>query len=98
MPSHGEVVIAGPAAPTVAFPLGEKSNDPVQMYLEDLYTISVNLAGLPAMSVPAGFIGGLPAGLQLIGQAFDEASLFAAGHALQSRTDWHLAMAPGAVR
>ncbi|MBK6435189.1 MAG: Asp-tRNA(Asn)/Glu-tRNA(Gln) amidotransferase subunit GatA [Rhodanobacteraceae bacterium] len=91
-------LIAGPTTPDVAFKLGEKTADPLAMYAADINTVAVNLAGLPAMSVPAGFIGGLPAGLQLIGQAFDEASLFAAGHALQSRTDWHLAMAPGAVR
>jgi aspartyl-tRNA(Asn)/glutamyl-tRNA(Gln) amidotransferase subunit A len=91
-------LIAGPTTPDVAFKLGEKTADPLAMYAADINTVAVNLAGLPAMSVPAGFIDGLPAGLQLIGKAFDESTLFTAGHALQSRTDWHLALAPGAVR
>ena len=83
-------VIAGPAAPTVAFPLGEKSNDPVQMYLEDLYTISVNLAGLPGLSVPCGFgAHGLPVGLQVIGNYFDEARMLQVAHRYQLATDWH---------
>ena len=94
----GVDLIAGPTTPDVAFKLGEKTADPLAMYAADINTVAVNLAGLPAMSVPAGFIDGLPAGLQLVGRAFDEATLFAAGHALQSRTDWHLALAPGAVR
>ncbi|MBP6079560.1 MAG: Asp-tRNA(Asn)/Glu-tRNA(Gln) amidotransferase subunit GatA [Xanthomonadales bacterium] len=91
-------LIAGPTTPDVAFKLGEKTADPLAMYAADINTVAVNLAGLPAMSVPAGFIDGLPAGLQLIGRAFDEARLFAAGHALQTRSDWHLALAPGALR
>ena len=83
-------VIAGPAAPTVAFPIGEKSSDPVQMYLEDLYTISVNLAGLPGLSVPCGFgAHGLPVGLQLIGNYFDEARMLRVAHRYQLATDWH---------
>ena len=83
-------VIAGPAAPTVAFPIGEKSDDPVQMYLEDLYTISVNLAGLPGLSVPCGFgAHGLPVGLQLIGNYFDEARMLQVAHRYQLATDWH---------
>lgn len=92
----GVDLIAGPTTPDVAFKLGEKTADPLAMYAADINTVAVNLAGLPAMSLPAGFIDGLPAGLQLIGRAFDEATLFAAGHALQARTDWHLALAPGA--
>lgn len=91
-------LIAGPTTPDVAFKLGEKTADPLAMYAADINTVAVNLAGLPALSVPAGFIDGLPAGLQLIGKAFAESTLFAAGHALQTRTDWHLALAPGAVR
>ena len=91
-------LIAGPTTPDVAFKLGEKTADPLAMYAADINTVAVNLAGLPALSVPAGFIDGLPAGLQLIGKAFAESTLFAAGHALQMRTDWHLALAPGAVR
>jgi aspartyl-tRNA(Asn)/glutamyl-tRNA(Gln) amidotransferase subunit A len=82
-------VIAGPTAPSVAFALGSKTDDPTAMYLEDIYTLSVNLAGLPAMSLPAGFSDGLPVGLQLIGQHFDEARLLAIAHQYQLRTDWH---------
>jgi aspartyl-tRNA(Asn)/glutamyl-tRNA(Gln) amidotransferase subunit A len=82
-------VIAGPAAPNTAFKLGAKAQDPLAMYLEDVYTLAVNLAGLPGMSVPAGFIGGLPIGLQLIGRAFDETTLLRVGHRFQQRTDWH---------
>jgi aspartyl-tRNA(Asn)/glutamyl-tRNA(Gln) amidotransferase subunit A len=89
-------VIAGPAAPTVAFPIGEKTSDPVQMYLEDLYTISVNLAGLPGLSVPCGFgQGGLPVGLQLIGNYFDEARMLNVAHRYQLATDWHRRSPPG---
>jgi aspartyl-tRNA(Asn)/glutamyl-tRNA(Gln) amidotransferase subunit A len=90
-------VIAGPAAPTVAFPLGEKTSDPVQMYLEDLYTISVNLAGLPGLSVPCGFgAHGLPVGLQVIGNYFDEARMLQVAHRYQLATDWHRRRPPGA--
>ncbi|WP_374481527.1 Asp-tRNA(Asn)/Glu-tRNA(Gln) amidotransferase subunit GatA [Zoogloea sp.] len=83
-------VIAGPVSPTVAFGIGEKSDDPVQMYLSDIYTIAVNLAGLPGLSHPAGFgAGGLPVGLQLIGNYFSEARLLNAAHQYQQHTDWH---------
>ena len=82
-------VIAGPTSPTVAFKLGEKFNDPVTMYLSDIYTIAVNLAGLPGMSIPAGFVNGLPVGLQLIGNYFDEARLLNVAHQYQQATDWH---------
>jgi len=82
-------LIAGPSAPGVAFSAGAKSHDPIAMYMEDVYTLSVNLAGLPGLSVPAGLINGLPIGLQLIGQAFDEATLLKAGHRFQLRTDHH---------
>ena len=83
-------VIAGPVSPTVAFGIGEKSDDPVQMYLSDIYTIAVNLAGLPALSHPAGFgAGGLPVGLQLIGNYFGEARLLGTAHQFQQATDWH---------
>jgi len=89
-------VIAGPAAPTVAFPIGAKTSDPVQMYLEDLYTISVNLAGLPGLAVPCGFgAGGLPVGLQLIGNYFDEARMLNVAHRFQLATDWHRRAPPG---
>jgi len=84
-------VIAGPTSPTVAWPIGEKSGDPVQMYLEDIYTVAVNLAGLPGISLPCGTgAGGLPVGLQLIGNYFDEARLLGAAHGFQQATDWHL--------
>jgi aspartyl-tRNA(Asn)/glutamyl-tRNA(Gln) amidotransferase subunit A len=84
-------VIAGPTSPNTAFRLGDKTDDPVSMYLNDIYTISVNLAGLPAMSIPAGFdASGLPVGLHLIGQYFDEARLLNVAHRYQQATDWHL--------
>jgi len=82
-------VILGPTSPSTAFKLGEKSADPVQMYLSDIYTIAVNLAGLPGMSIPCGFAGGLPVGLQLIGNYFDEARLLNVAHRYQMATDWH---------
>lgn len=83
-------VIAGPTSPTVAFALGAKSADPVQMYLSDIYTIAANLAGLPGMSVPCGFsAAGLPVGLQLIAPWFAEARLLNAAHQYQLATDWH---------
>ncbi|WP_430869301.1 Asp-tRNA(Asn)/Glu-tRNA(Gln) amidotransferase subunit GatA [Crenobacter cavernae] len=83
-------VILGPVAPTAAFNLGEKSNDPVEMYLSDIYTLSVNLAGLPAMSVPAGFAdNGRPVGLQIIGNYFAEAKMLNVAHQFQQATDWH---------
>ena len=84
-------VIAGPAAPGTAFPLGAKSDDPLAMYLEDIYTLSVNLAGLPGLSIPAGFIDGMPVGLQLIGRSFDEATLLKMGHRFQLCTNHHRA-------
>ena len=82
-------LIAGPTAPGTAFRLGEKADDPVSMYLQDIYTIAVNLAGLPGLSVPAPASGGMPVGLQLIGNYFDEARLLNAAHQLQLVTDWH---------
>ena len=82
-------VIAGPVTPETAFKLGEKTDDPVTMYLSDIYTIAVNLAGLPGMSVPCGFSNGLPVGLQLIGNIFDEARLLNVAHQYQQVTDWH---------
>ena len=83
-------LIAGPTTPTTAWALGEKADDPVQMYLSDIYTIAVNLAGLPGLSHPAGFgADGLPVGLQLIGDYFAEARLLNAAHRFQQATDWH---------
>ncbi len=82
-------VIMGPTAPTVAFELGAKADDPVSMYLSDIYTIAVNLAGLPAMSIPAGFAGNMPVGLHVIGNYFREGQLLNTGHQYQQVTDWH---------
>ncbi|HTY48927.1 MAG TPA: Asp-tRNA(Asn)/Glu-tRNA(Gln) amidotransferase subunit GatA [Steroidobacteraceae bacterium] len=88
--AFGEVdVIMGPTTPTPAFELGSKTSDPITMYLNDIYTIGANLAGLPALSVPCGFVGALPVGLQIIGRHFSESRLLSAAHAYQSATDWH---------
>ncbi len=83
-------IIAGPTTPGPAFALGTKSNDPIAMYLEDVYTLAVNLAGLPGISVPAGFVEDKPVGLQLIGRHFHEARLLNVAHRFQQATDWHL--------
>ena len=88
-------VIMGPTAPTPAFKLGEKVDDPVTMYLNDIYANGVNLAGLPGLSIPAGFVGGLPVGLQIIGNYFDEEHLLALGHRYQRETDWHMRVPKG---
>ena len=83
-------MIAGPVSPTVAWKIGEKGDDPVASYLADIYTLSSSLAGLPGMSIPAGFgAGGMPVGLQLIGNYFKEAQLLGAAHRFQMATDWH---------
>jgi aspartyl-tRNA(Asn)/glutamyl-tRNA(Gln) amidotransferase subunit A len=82
-------LILGPVAPTFAFNIGEKTDDPVSMYLADLYTIPVNLAGLPAMSIPAGFVNQRPVGLHLIGPYFSEARLLNVAHQYQQVTNWH---------
>lgn len=82
-------LILGPTTPSPAYGFGTKGDDPVQMYLEDIYTIAANLAGLPAMSLPAGLIGGLPCGMQIIGNYFDEARILNLGHQFQTVTDWH---------
>lgn len=88
-------VIMAPTAPTVAFNIGEKVDDPITMYLSDINTIAVNLAGLPGMSIPAGFSRGLPVGLQLIGNYFDEARLLNVAHRHQQVTDWHTQVPKG---
>ncbi|HXG29860.1 MAG TPA: Asp-tRNA(Asn)/Glu-tRNA(Gln) amidotransferase subunit GatA [Nevskiales bacterium] len=88
-------LILGPTTTAPAFGLGDKFDDPVAMYLNDIYTIPANLAGLPGMSVPAGFVSGLPVGLQLVGKHFDEARLLAAAHRFQQATDWHTRRPPG---
>ena len=90
-------VIAGPACPGTAFRFGEKSDDPITMYLEDIYTIAANLAGLPAMSMPGGFVDGLPVGIQLIGNHLQEGLLLNVAHRFQLATDWHLRAAPAAA-
>jgi aspartyl-tRNA(Asn)/glutamyl-tRNA(Gln) amidotransferase subunit A len=89
-------LILGPTSPSTAFRLGEKTADPVQMYLSDIYTIAVNLAGLPGLSIPAGFDAkGLPVGLQIVGNYFDEARMLNAAHQFQRATDWHRRAPPG---
>jgi aspartyl-tRNA(Asn)/glutamyl-tRNA(Gln) amidotransferase subunit A len=90
-------IIMGPTAPSTAFKAGEKADDPVAMYLQDVYTIATNLAGLPGMSIPAGFAPSsdgkpLPVGLQLMGNYFDEARMLDVAHAYQQVTDWHTQM------
>ena len=83
-------MILSPVAPTTAYKIGENSSDPLKMYLGDIYTVSVNLAGIPAVSVPCGFgANGMPVGMQLIGNAFDEPKLVRAAYAFQKETDFH---------
>ena len=84
-------LIAGPTAPSPAFKLGDKVDDPIQMYLNDIYTIGANLAGLPAMSVPCGSVDDMPVGLHLVGPHFGEEVLLRCGHQYQQETDWHIA-------
>ena len=85
-------MILSPTTPTPAFKIGEKTADPLQMYLSDIYTIAVNLSGLPGLSVPVGFHERLPLGMQLIGKHFDEARLLNVGHRYQQITEWHTKM------
>ncbi|OOZ18451.1 aspartyl/glutamyl-tRNA amidotransferase subunit A [Solemya velum gill symbiont] len=88
-------VIMGPTTPTTAFKIGEKVDDPVAMYLSDVYTVACNMAGLPGMSIPAAPVNGLPVGLQMIGNYFDEARLLNVAHQFQQQTDWHRQMPAG---
>ena len=88
-------VLMGPTTPTPAFALGAKTADPITMYLNDIYTIGANLAGLPAVSVPCGFVQDLPVGLQIVGPHFSEARILGVAHALQRATDWHTRLPPG---
>lgn len=88
-------VIMGPTTPQPAFKIGEKTADPIAMYMEDIYTLSLNLAGLPGMSIPCGQVDGLPVGLQIIGNYFAEARLLNVAHIFQQATDWHNKTAPG---
>jgi aspartyl-tRNA(Asn)/glutamyl-tRNA(Gln) amidotransferase subunit A len=83
-------VIIGPTTPHTAFKIGEKNDDPVTMYLEDIYTIAVNLAGLPGISIPSGSSNGLPIGMQIVAGDFAEAKLLNVAHQFQRHTDWHL--------
>ena len=83
-------LILGPVAPTPAFKLGEKADDPVAMYLIDIYTLSANLAGVPGIAMPCGFVDGLPVGAQLLGPHFSESQLLSVAHHYQQRTAWHL--------
>jgi aspartyl-tRNA(Asn)/glutamyl-tRNA(Gln) amidotransferase subunit A len=85
----------GPTSPSTAFPLGAKADDPVQMYLNDIFTIPAPLAGLPGLSIPCGFDAkGLPVGLQIMGSYFSEARMLGAAHRYQQATDWHLRVPP----
>jgi len=88
-------VIAGPTSPTAAFKLGDKTDDPITMYLNDIYTIGANLAGLPGASVPCGFVDGLPVGLHLVAPHFGESVLLRCAHQYQQQTDWHAACPEG---
>ena len=91
----GVDVLMGPTTPTPAFAIGAKTSDPITMYLNDIYTIGANLAGLPAASVPCGFVGKLPVGLQIVGPHFSEARILTAAHAYQRATDWHTRVPEG---
>ncbi|GAB4547828.1 MAG: Asp-tRNA(Asn)/Glu-tRNA(Gln) amidotransferase subunit GatA [Anaerolineales bacterium] len=91
--SEVDVLIA-PTCPTTAFKLGEKTSDPLEMYLSDIYVVSTNPAGVPALALPAGFSKNMPVGMQLIGKHLDEAKLFQVGHAYQQATDWHKRLPP----
>ena len=82
-------MILGPTTPTTAFSIGENAADPVSMYLNDIYTIPANLAGLPGISVPCGLVNDLPVGMQLVGNYFSEARLLNVAHRYQQATDWH---------
>ena len=92
---HEVDVLIGPTTPTAAFELGAKTGDPVTMYLNDIYTIGANLAGLPAISVPCGFVQGLPVGMQIIGPHFSEPRLLNVAHRYQRESDWHRRAPPG---
>jgi aspartyl-tRNA(Asn)/glutamyl-tRNA(Gln) amidotransferase subunit A len=82
-------VLVSPTSPTIAFPIGQKVDDPLAMYLTDIFTLTANMAGIPGMAIPCGFSEHMPVGLQLLGQPFDEATLLRVGDAYQRVTDWH---------
>jgi aspartyl-tRNA(Asn)/glutamyl-tRNA(Gln) amidotransferase subunit A len=81
-------VLVAPVTPTPAFRIGEKTDDPYAMYLNDVFTLPVNIAGLPGISVPGGFVDGLPVGVQFIGKPFDESTVLRAAHAFEESADW----------
>jgi aspartyl-tRNA(Asn)/glutamyl-tRNA(Gln) amidotransferase subunit A len=87
-------VLLAPISPTTAFKIGEKTNDPLEMYLSDIYTVATNPAGVPALALPSGFSKDMPVGMQLIGKHLDEGTLFQVGHAYQQVTDWHKKLPP----
>jgi aspartyl-tRNA(Asn)/glutamyl-tRNA(Gln) amidotransferase subunit A len=87
-------LLVAPVCPTTAFKIGEKANDPLEMYLSDIYTVATNPAGVPALALPAGFSNKMPVGMQLIGKHLDEQTLFQVGHAYQQVTDWHTKLPP----
>jgi aspartyl-tRNA(Asn)/glutamyl-tRNA(Gln) amidotransferase subunit A len=87
-------VLLAPISPTTAFKIGEKANDPLEMYLSDIYTVATNPAGVPALALPSGFSNDMPVGMQLIGKHLDEGTLFQVGHAYQQVTDWHKRLPP----
>jgi aspartyl-tRNA(Asn)/glutamyl-tRNA(Gln) amidotransferase subunit A len=82
-------VIVGPTSPTVAFPIGARTNDPYQMYLADVFTIPANMAGIPGIALPCGFSDGLPVSLQMLGRAFEEQTLLGVAHAYEQAAGWH---------
>jgi aspartyl-tRNA(Asn)/glutamyl-tRNA(Gln) amidotransferase subunit A len=86
--------VVAPTSPNVAFPIGSKTQDPLAMYLNDLFTIPTSLSGLPGISVPAGLAAGLPVGLQIIGKALDEATVLRIAHAFEQSTSWHTLRSP----
>ena len=83
-------VIVTPTSPTVAFAVGERTTDPIQMYLSDIFTIPANMAGIPGIGVPCGFADGLPVSLQFMGRAFDEPTVLRVAHVYEQATEWHL--------
>ncbi len=87
--ADGVDVIIAPTSPTPPFKLGEKTNDPLAMYLSDIFTPTINLAGVPSLNVPCGFLQGLPMGMQIIGPDFSEKLLYQVGHAYEQETKWY---------
>jgi aspartyl-tRNA(Asn)/glutamyl-tRNA(Gln) amidotransferase subunit A len=87
-------VIVGPTSPTTAFKIGEKADDPLQMYLADVFTLAQALAGIPTIALPCGFVDGLPVGFQIMGRAFDEARVLQVAYAYEQATDWHTQKPP----